>query len=323
VVTKSMTDAPDPVLTTAADVVVVGSVNRDTTFWVERFPAEGETALAHSMSGSLGGKAANQALAAARTGARVVLIAAVGDDPEGQTALSYLSDHGVDVSLCVTAPGARTGMAHLLVDADGANQITVAPNANMLLRPERVASALARVHGARVMIVQQEVAPAVVSAAIHTAAHARIWSILNASPTLPSEAEIPAPDFLVVNRSEAEQLTDLPGADAEALARALVQHDLAANAVVTDGSRGAAFSDGRNSRLEQAPRVEAVDTTGAGDAFAGSLAAALARGDELREADAQAAAAGSRAVTQRGAQPDDAPPSALPGMHRYVDGSAE
>src|SRR5579863_2361492 len=117
-------------MTISAEVVVVGSVNQDTTLWVERFPVEGETTLAHMSSGSLGGKGANQALAAARAGARVALVAAVGDDSEGRSALDHLRAHGVDVSLCVTVAGARTGIAHILVDGTGANQIVVAPNAN-------------------------------------------------------------------------------------------------------------------------------------------------------------------------------------------------
>lgn len=286
---------------TSAEVVVVGSVNHDTTFWVRRFPAEGETALAHSVSSSLGGKGANQALAVARAGARVALIAAVGDDAEGEAALAYLRDHGVDVALCAAVPGARTGMAHLLVDDAGANQITVAPNANGLLDADGVASAFARVQGARVVLAQQEIAPAAVGAALDAASAAGIGSILNASPA--REVQIAAPDVLVVNRGEAEQLTGLAGADAAALAQSLVQHGLGASAVVTDGSSGAAaITAGGATRLEEAPPAEVVDTTGAGDAFAGALAAGLARGDTLHVALAQAVAAGSLAVTRRGAQ---------------------
>lgn len=290
---------------TSAEVVVVGSVNRDTTFWVQRFPGEGETALAHSTSVSLGGKGANQALAAAHAGARVALIASVGDDAEGRAALAHLGDHGVDVSLCVVAPGAGTGIAHLLVDATGANQITVAPNANALLDSGEVAAALAQIEGARVLVTQQEIAPAVIRATLGAAAAAGIRSILNASPALSPEARIAAPDLLVVNRGEAEELTGFSGVGAEALARALVDRGLGASAIVTDGARGAAATDGGDCWFEAAASVEVVDTTGAGDAFAGALAAALARGDRLRLALAQAVAAGSRAVTGRGAQDQD------------------
>lgn len=295
--------------TISADVVVVGSINLDTTFRVARFPAEGETALAHSVSVALGGKGANQAVAAARGGARVVLIAAVGDDSEGTGALRHLGDHGVDTSLCLSRSGARTGMAHILVNADGANQITVASNANALLDPDDVASAIARVRGASVVMTQQEIAPSVVRATLACAVATGIRSVLNASPALARSAQLPAPDLLVVNRHEAEQLANEAGADAEALARALVAQQLAASAIVTDGGRGAAVHDGRSSWFQVAPPAEVVDTTGAGDAFTGALAAALARGDDLEQALAHAVAAGTRAVTQRGAQhtnqPDD------------------
>lgn len=293
-----------------AELVVVGSVNQDTTLWVERFPDEGETTLAHTTSGALGGKGANQALAAARAGASVALIAAVGDDSAGRLALEYLQAHGVDVSLCVTVAGARTGIAHILVDATGANQIVVAPNANILLDPRHVASAFARVRGARVVIAQQEVSPSVVQTALNGARKAAVSSILNASPTLPPGVTIPAPDLLVVNRSEAQQLTGLIDRPAEDLAAALVVQAAGSSAIVTDGARGAAASDGQTTWRENPAAVEVIDTTGAGDAFAGTLAAALAQNGDLRQALTIATLAGARAVTQRGAQAHDAAPSA-------------
>ena len=291
----------------SADVVVVGSINQDTTLRVARFPAEGETALAHSVSVALGGKGANQAVAAARAGARVALIAAVGDDPEGVAALRHLGDHGVDTSLCLSVSGVRTGMAYILVNADGANQITVASNANGLLVADDIASAVARVRGAGVVMTQQEIAPSVVRATLACAVATGIRSVLNASPALSRAAQIPAPDLLVVNRHEAEQLANEASADAEALALALVARGLAASAIVTDGGRGAAASDGQISWFQEAPAAEVVDTTGAGDAFTGALGAALARGEDLERALAHAVAAGSHAVTQHGAQHTDQP----------------
>jgi ribokinase len=270
---------------------VVGSVNLDQSFAVDALPRPGETVLASSLSASPGGKGGNQAVAAARAGATVQLVAALGDDSAASQLRAHLSANDVGMDGTVTVPGS-SGAAVIVVDAGAENTIVVAPGANSHLS---VASAEVRnvVAEADVVLMQLEIPIDTVLAAARVGRDAGAVVILNASPTGADAdrlAELSeAVDVVVVNEVEAREWL-WP-----------VEH-----LVITRGSSGASYRGAGRSFDVPAPPVEAVDTTGAGDVFAGVLAAEWLSGpdDALR----RACAAGALATLTPGA--GDCAPSA-------------
>jgi ribokinase len=281
------------------DVAVVGSLNADLVVRVDRRPAAGETVLGGDLSVHPGGKGANQAVAAARLGARVLMIGAVGRDAYGDLLLESLRAAGVRAE-AVRRADRPTGVALIVVDRAGENSIVVAPGANAAVGPEAI-----RDHGddlarAAVCVLQCELAATTVDAAAREAARRGTRVLLNLAPPAPVAPEVLALcDPLVLNEHEATHVvgTDL-GADAT---RALLSCG-PRSVVLTLGSRGAVVDDGTGPIPVPAPRVPVVDTTGAGDAFIGALAHRLARGDSLSEAARLAVRAGALAVTRAGAQ---------------------
>lgn len=269
-------------------VVVVGSLNVDLVTRVERLPGPGETALAIAPTRRYaGGKGGNQAVAAAAAGASVVMIGAVGDDEAGRAYAARLTARGIEPRLTVAA-GRGTGTAYITVDEDGENVIVVDPGANdaIVLAPP-IADA------GDVVLVQLEIPLDVVHAAAWGAARAGARVVLNAAPFTPelSPELVALADPLVVNEHEAALLAD----------SALVPRSL----LVTFGAAGAHW-DGVRVDGVAVPPAEVRDTTGAGDAFCGALAAQLARGYAARDALAAAAQAGAAAVRRVGAQADPA-----------------
>src|SRR5215218_9448021 len=256
-----------------ARVIVVGSVNADLVVRAERLPAPGETVTGGRFSRHGGGKGANQAVAAARLGARVAMIGAIGDDDLGQEALALLAGEGVDVA-AVARCTAPTGVALIAVDAAGENQIAVASGANAELDPEAVERAV-RAAGPGAVLLGHEVPEAAVLAGARAA---RGPVVLNPAPG----------PVLTPNAGEACELTG--EREPEAAARALAARTGAA-VLVTLGAGGVLVLDGGETWRLPAPRVDAVDTTGAGDAFNGALATALAEGGDLGSAAAFAVAA--------------------------------
>ncbi len=282
-------------------VVVVGSVNVDHTARVSRLPAPGETLLSDSYSVGAGGKGANQAVTAARLQAPTTLIGAVGDDRAGAELTEMLAAEGVDVTWLVSAPGAATGVALITVDGDGANTIVVGPQANSLLHADQIDDAVGVLAAAAVLITQLEVPLPAVTRAFEVARGAGVTTILNASPALAAprlSGLLPLVDVAVVNRAEAEVLTGL--ADAGEAARRLVSMG-PRTAVVTRGGAGAVWWDGAVLRAVAPFPIDEVDGTGAGDAFCGALAAALAAGRPVTEGLEWAAAAGASAASRPGA----------------------
>ncbi|GAA2453984.1 PfkB family carbohydrate kinase [Agromyces soli] len=285
------------------DVLVVGSVNEDRMIAVRRHVRPGETILAEGVQVSGGGKGANQAAAVARAGARVAFVGAVGDDESGRTLRAELTALGIDVAELRTVPGVTTGTAFIQVSEDGENAIIVDAGANSHVRVE-LAPAGTR---AAVVLAQAEIPPAVVADAAGLAAAIGARFAFNAAPAPASLDEVPrGADPLIVNEHEAAELlgaaaaTGTPAEVALALREAAGAHSV----VVTLGAEGCLVAD--ESGVDAVPAVRAervVDTTGAGDAFAGALAAALALGAPLRDAAAAAAAAGSAAVGWEGARP--------------------
>jgi ribokinase len=291
-------------------VVVFGSINLDLVTRVARFPAPGETLTAESFATYPGGKGANQALAAARAGAVVQLFGAVGRDAFADPALALLAQGGVDLGGVARVAGA-TGCATILVDAHGENCIAVAAGANAFADPESVPDS-ALVPGA-VLVLQNEV-PAPANAALITRAYragARI--ILNAAPARSLSSELLRQvDVLVVNETEAAALAAAHGWPTAAPAFAAAATASAFAVVVTLGKEGALAASGADTIRVQAPDVEVIDTTGAGDALVGVLAAAIDARAPLPDALRAAVVAGSLACTAAGAQ------SALPRREAIV-----
>jgi ribokinase len=294
-------------------VTVVGSLNFDLTFHTRRYPHPGEAVAATGFHSGAGGKGLNQAIAAARQGVRAALIGCVGVDAAGDELAAALEVEQVGVAGLARIAGVATGTAAVVVSEGGENAIVVARGANDSLTEEHVHRHGRLVGDARVLLVQLEVPLDAVRAALEVARGASTLAILNAAPP----REVPEDllrlaDLVVVNEGEAAALVGEPPPTAptaataatpdwaSGAAAALVARGCAA-AVVTVGARGAWFADHRR-RLFLAPyAVDAVDTTGAGDAFCGSLAAALATGRSMPDALVRASAAGALAATKSGA----------------------
>jgi ribokinase len=293
-------------------VVVFGSSNTDMTVRLPRLPAPGQTVLGHSFLTTPGGKGANQAVAARRAGVEVVFVTAVGDDALGRGALELYRREGIDVAHARVIEGTPSGVALIYVADDGENMIGVAPGANHRLMPEdvdRLPDSVFR--KGDVLLVSLEIPLETATRAIRRGFDAGMSTILNPAPA-PSLSESGVRELvrnvmvLTPNRVEAMALAGIaPDADVEPDWREIGLRLVgmgAACAIITLGSRGCQMVDAKPHRPTPAPRVEAVDTVGAGDAFNGALAAALAEGRLADDAAAWAVAAAALAVTRPGAQ---------------------
>ncbi|MGW6173985.1 ribokinase [Arthrobacter sp. NPDC055138] len=295
-------------------IVVVGSLNADLTIYTERLPNPGETLHGEGFAVNPGGKSANQAVAAGRLGGNVALIGAVGEDSNGDMLLASVAGAGVDVSRVRRAAGVETGVAVITVDSAGENSIVISPGANGTVGPDDVVAAREVFDDAAVVCLCLEVGLDAVEAAARSGHDAGATVLLNLSPYAPvlhSLAELS--DVLLVNAHEASQFlgAEMPGADAAVADWEQVRLKFAAQgldrAVVTLGASGSIVLDShakdRHRITRIAPtKVEAVDTTGAGDAFTGALAARLAAGDTLAGAAAFASIAAALASTKKGTQ---------------------
>ena len=265
-------------------IVVVGSVNLDFVATADRLPAPGETVTGAVLNRFPGGKGANQALAARRLGARVSLVACVGDDPEADAALALLNEGDVDLAASVTHPSAPTGVALIAVSPDGENHIVVAPGANRELSASHIA--LPEAEG---LICQLEVELPALEHAINAFDG---FICINLAPA----ADVPdvffrEAELLVVNESEARFYSD-----------ALLTSDaMVARTLGADGAE--LLMRGKVISRAEAPVVETVDTTGAGDTFTAALTLALIEGQAPEQALRFACAAGAAATTKPGAQP--------------------
>ena len=273
------------------DVVVVGSANLDLVARTLRLPGPGETVLGSDFAQHPGGKGLNQAVAAARAGASVAFVGAVGDDDAGRVLRSVAATEGIDVSGLSVADGVATGRAVITVDDSGENSIVVVPGANAF-------AYVGDLSAATVVLAQLEVPVATVIAAFAVARAAGSRTVLNPAPVpvggLPDEL-LSLCDVLVPNEHEVELL----GGVDELLASGV------AAVVVTQGAAGVTVTEAPDATTwsVEAFEVDPVDTTGAGDAFCGALAARLAAGADLRPAVRYAAAGGALATTTAGAVP--------------------
>lgn len=287
-------------------VTVIGSANIDLVVEVDRRPGAGETIMGSDLQTHPGGKGANQAAAAARAGAPTRLVACVGDDPHGALQRTSLSDAGVDTGL-VQISDRPTGTALILLTADGENSIVVSPGANADVSPAMVDGAVRSAGDDGVVVLSMEIPTAIVTYAAERAADAGIRVVLNAAPAHRlDEATLGRCDPLIVNEHEAQTVLGDGAAvdhddDFDRLASALVARG-ARSVVVTLGAAGAAVAEEGGVYRVPAHRVDAIDTTGAGDAFVGAVACELARGASLHDAVTFATAMSAVAVQRMGAQ---------------------
>jgi ribokinase len=265
-------------------ICVVGSVNLDLVAACPRLPTPGETVTDATLSRYPGGKGANQALAARRQGANVTLMAAVGKDPLAEEAVAILRREGIDLSRLARIDDQPTGVALVVVDETGENQIAVAPGANRHLPADNVDTG-----GYDAVLCQLEVPDEVIAAAVQRATG---LFCVNAAPARPLPGIVlDRADVIIVNEIEHRDLQDQ-------------FQDFKQLLVVTKGSEGAdAYRQGALVASAGSPAVDAIDTVGAGDAFCGTLAVDLAGGFEIEEALARACRAGALAATRGGAQP--------------------
>jgi ribokinase len=287
------------------EVLVVGSINVDLVVRVAQLPAPGQTVSGGTFAQHHGGKGANQAVAAARMGAQVVMVGAVGDDEFGQGALADLLREGVDISRIALLHDESTGLALIAVDDRGDNQIAVAPGANAALDQAAIEDALAGYApppGSVALLSFELGDGAIVAASRFAAAHGMLL-VVNPAPARALPADLVALTPIVLpNEGEAAALTGM--SDPRAAALALVAQTRAP-VIVTMGAQGVLLVEtGDAPRVEHIPaeQVAVVDTTGAGDMFCGALVAAVAAGSQLRDAVAGAVRAASESVTRMGAR---------------------
>lgn len=284
-------------------ITVIGSINLDLIATVERLPKPGETVPGSGFGTAAGGKGANQALAAARAGARVRMIGAVGDDAFATEALALLDRGGVDLS-GVARAGEPTGTALILVGADGENMIAVVPGANGTV--DATAVDALRLDEGDHLLLQHEIPLATVERALDAAREAKAVSILNTAPfRIEAAPLLEKADHVIANETEFDLYAAalaLEGPDREARMRDFCSKT-GRTVMVTLGGDGVVAATPQGIVRAEALRVSPVDTVGAGDTFCGYLAAGLAEGLPLADAMHRAAAAGSLACLKPGAQP--------------------
>lgn len=287
-------------------VTVVGSYNQDLSVRTSRMPVRGETILGGPFITGPGGKGSNQAVAAARLGAEVAMVVKLGQDTFGDQAAANLVKEGILPDFIFRTQETHTGVAFIIVDDTGENMIVVAAGANNLLTPQDVKAARQAIVSADVLLVQLEVPLETVDYAVHLAREAGVKVVLNPAPgrLLPDDL-LGKVDILTPNETEASLITGLPvGSLDEAAAAAEHLRGKGVGAVVvTLGGNGALVVDAAGARPIPGKRVEVVDTTGAGDAFSGSLAVSLAEGKSLDQAVTFSNVAAAIQVTRPGTAP--------------------
>jgi len=297
-----------------AEIVVLGSLNMDLSVNVPRIPRPGETISGGDLTISAGGKGANQAAACARLGRQVQMVGRVGSDDFGLHIKEGLQVAGVDVTYVTEEPGTPTGTAMILVDGKGENCIVLSAGANRKVTIDSVTSDL--IKNASLLLLQLEIAPEVVYAAVDIAHEAGVIVLLNAAPAIPlPETLYPKIDYLIVNEIEAALLAGVQVTDhasAERAAKILLQFG-AKNVMITLGASGALLTTPGKVIHISALKIKAVDTTGAGDAFIGGFASSLVTGEKIEQALEIASAAGALAAMKPGAQ------SSLPTQQELQD----
>jgi ribokinase len=286
-------------------ICVVGSLNRDLVIKSPRLPARGETVTGGEFATFRGGKGANQAVAAARLGARVAMVGCVGDDLFGRQLLAGLREEGIDTRAVRVDRGTPSGVALITVDPAGHNTIVVAPGANRRLTIEDVEAAREAISDADVLLAQLEVPLETVLQAARLARRRGRQVVLDPAPATLLPGELYENVSLInPNEGEARHLTGIAlddEAGISAAAEALLAHGCGA-VVIKLGEKGAFVASGAIREIVEGVAVQAVDTTAAGDAFAGALAVAIAEGRDTVAAARFANLVGALSVTRMGAQ---------------------
>lgn len=282
-------------------LIVVGSCNIDLVAYAPRIPGPGETILGDRFVMGFGGKGANQAVMAARLGASVAMVGALGDDLYADMTLRNFREQGVETAHVARVSGS-SGVAPIWVEPDGTNRIIVVSGANGLVDPAAAAAAIAEAEAVDVVVGQHEIPQAATLAAFEAARTRGAVTVLNPAPAAPIEpALLGVTDWLVPNEGELESLAGAPIA-ADDAALAAYASDAGVGLVVTLGPAGAALVEAGTTARLAAARVEAIDTTGAGDAFVGAFAVGLAVGLSARDAVRLGIACASDSVTRPGTQ---------------------
>jgi ribokinase len=306
-------------------VTVVGSLSVDFVVRVPRRPQKGETIAGFDFKTFVGGKGNNQALAAARAGASVKMVGRVGTDTYGERLIETLRTSGVNTSYMTRDADVGTGVAHIYVDPEGDNSIVIVPQANSRLLPEHVRAAEDALYEAKVVLLQMEIPADTIIEAARLGQKANAIVILNPAPAPPSgklpAGLLPYVDLIVPNQTELELLTGVAASDQAGARQGALQlmQNGAAQVIVTMGDQGALLvrADGRH-QMVPSFKVDAIDTTAAGDAFCGALAAALSRDIVIEQAIRFACAAGALAVTKHGAEPSLPSLAEIEGLNQSI-----
>jgi len=286
-------------------ILIVGSSNTDMVIKTNHFPAPGETILGGRFLMNAGGKGANQAVAAARLGGMVTFVGKIGDDIFGKQAVQQLEDEGINVDYVAVDPENPSGVALITVDKKGENSIVVAPGSNGTLSSADFDKAIAELNESEFVLMQLEIPIPTVEHVAAIAAEKQKKVILNPAPAALLSDELLKNLYLITpNETEAELLTGIKVTDQNsALLAASALHEKGVEIVIiTMGSAGAFLLADNESEIISAPKVEAVDTTAAGDTFNGALTVALSEGKTIQESIAFANKAAAISVTRIGAQ---------------------
>ena len=286
----------------APEIVVVGSTMMDMIAYVKRAPSAGETVIGDSFSLGFGGKGANQAVMSSRFGANVKMINTLGDDVFGETTLKNFQAQGIDTKYVNRVPGA-SGVAPIWVEEDGSNRIICVPGTNFAMTVPQVQSALSEISEIDILVGQLEIRQEVTAAAFAAARARGITTILNPAPFAPLSPELlKNVDWLIPNETEFAGLDKSARAPESDEVIIDLARTLGCKLVVTLGEKGAAFVEGDKVLRVPAPAVNAIDTTGAGDAFVGAFAVGLGLGFEPAKAIKLGCASASLSVTRKGTQ---------------------
>ncbi len=291
---------------TAGNLVVLGSINADHILNLETFPTPGETVTGNQYQVAFGGKGANQAVAAGRSGANIAFIACTGDDDTGERVRKQLASDNIDIAHVSVVAGESTGVALIFVNAEGENVIGIHAGANAALTTERVEAQRGIIAGAEALLMQLESPVESVLAAAKIAHENHTSVVLNPAPARVLSDELLAlVDIITPNETEAEKLTGIRVENDDDAARAaLALHEKGIGTVIiTLGSRGVWASVNGEGRRVPGFKVKAIDTIAAGDTFNGALVTALLEGKAMDDAIRFAHAAAAIAVTRKGAQP--------------------
>jgi len=298
-----------------ASIVVIGSSNTDMVVKSNKFPKPGETIMGGEFFMFSGGKGANQAVAAARAGGAVSFIAKTGDDIFGQRAITELRNEGIDCTYITADNNKASGVALIIVDETGENEIVVAPGANDTLQEEHIEAANDAIMEATIILFQLEIPLSTVLFAAKKGKELNKKIVLNPAPATILPTELFACLYLITpNETEAEILTDIKVTDTTSASKAADKLLLAGveNVIITMGAAGAYFKNAEMEMQIPSHQVTAVDTTAAGDVFNGVLVVELANGNSWEEAIKKACKAASISVTRMGAQ------ASMPYKHELI-----